>query len=76
MKKELNNYQETIEKVDELLKGNDLGDRNKTIESEKKEEELKMQKRYNEEKLIEEVKFQMCKKLVQETKKGRRNRRW
>ena len=56
MKKELNNYQEIIEKVDELLKGNDLGDR-------KKEEELKMQKRYNGEKLIEEIKFQMCNKI-------------
>ena len=56
MKKELNNYQEIIEKVDELLKGNDLGDR-------KKEEELKMQKRYNEEKLIEEIKFQMCNRI-------------
>ena len=63
MKKELNNYQEIIEKVDELLKGNDLGDRNKRIESEKKEEELKMQKRYNGEKLIEEIKFQMCNKI-------------
>ena len=63
MKKELNNYQEIIEKVDELLKGNDLGDRNKRIESEKKEEELKMQKRYNEEKLIEEIKFQMCNRI-------------
>ena len=63
MKKELNNYQEIIEKVDELLKDNDLGDRNKRIESEKKEEELKMQKRYNEEKLIEEIKFQMCNRI-------------
>ena len=27
-----------------------------------------MQKQYNEEKLIEEMKFQMCKKLEQETK--------
>ena len=63
MKKELNNYQEIIEKVDELLKGNDLGDRNKRIESEKKEEELKMQKRYNGEKLIEKIKFQMCNRI-------------
>ena len=35
------------------------------MESEKREEELRMQKRYNEDKLIEEIKFQMCKKLEQ-----------
>ena len=35
----------------------------------KQEEELRMQKRYNEEKLIEEMKSQpVCKKLEQETK--------
>ena len=38
------------------------------MESEKKEEELRMQKRYDEEKLIEEMKFQMHKKLEQEIK--------
>ena len=35
------------------------------MESEKREEELRMQKRYNEDKLIEEIKCQMCKKLEQ-----------
>ena len=38
------------------------------MESEKKEEELRMQKQYDEENLIEEMKFQMHKKLEQETK--------
>ena len=68
LKKELINSKEIIEKLDELLKEKELADCNKRMGSEKKEEELKMQERYNEEKLIEEMKFQMCKKLEQETK--------
>ena len=38
------------------------------MESQKKEEELRMQKRYNEEKLIEDIKLQVRKKLKQDTK--------
>ena len=53
--------------MDGLLKEKELADRNKRMDSEKKEEELRMQKRCNKEKLIEEVKFQMRKKLEQET---------
>ena len=68
LKKELNNYEEIIENLDRLLKEKELADPNKKTESEKKEDELRMQKRYNEEKLIYEMKFQMCKKLEQETK--------
>ena len=59
MKRELNNYEETVEKLDRLLKEKELADHNKRMESEKKEEELRMQKQYNKKKLIEEMKFQM-----------------
>ena len=41
LKRQLNNYEEIIEKLDRLLKGKELADRNKKIESEKKEEKLK-----------------------------------
>ena len=68
LKKELNNYEEIIEKLDGLLKEKPLADPNKKMESEQKEEELRIQKRYSKEKLIEEMKFQMRKKLEQETK--------
>ena len=68
LKRELNNYEEIVEKLDGLLKEKELADRNKRMENEKREEDLRMQKRYNEEKLIEEMKFQMRKKLEQETK--------
>ena len=68
LKRELNNYEELMEKLDGLLKEKELADPNKKMEREKKEEELRMQKQYNEEKLIEEMKFQMRKKLEQETK--------
>ena len=44
MKKELNNYEEIIEKLDELLKEKGFADYNKRIEIEKKEEELRLQK--------------------------------
>ena len=44
---------EIVEKSDGLLKEKELVDRNKRVESEKKEEELRMEKRYNEEKLTE-----------------------
>ena len=54
--------------MDELLKEKELADCNKRMESEKREEELRKQKWYNEDKLIEEMKFQMRKKLEQETK--------
>ena len=53
--------------MDELLKEKELADCNKRMESEKREE-LRKQKWYNEDKLIEEMKFQMRKKLEQETK--------
>ena len=56
MKRELNNYEEIVEKLDGLLKEKELADHNKRMESEKKEE-LRMQKQYNEKKLIEEMKF-------------------
>ena len=49
LKKELNNYEEIIENLDRLLKENELADPNKKMESEKKEDKLRMQKRYNEE---------------------------
>ena len=68
LRRELNNYEEIVEKLDGLLKEKEFVDRNKRMESEKKEEELRMEKRHNEEKLIEEMKFQMRKKLEQETK--------
>ena len=54
--------------MDELLKEKELADCNKRMESEKREEQLRKQKWYNEDKLIEEMKFQMRKKLEQETK--------
>ena len=54
--------------MDGLLKEKELADCNKKMENEKKEEELRMQKRHNEEKLIEEMKFQMHKKLEKKTK--------
>ena len=61
LKKELNNYEEIIEKLDGLLKEKELANRNKRMEREKKEEELRMQKRYKEEKVI--MRSQMRKKL-------------
>ena len=44
LKRELKNYEEIVEKLDGLLKEKELADGNKRMESEKKEEELRMQK--------------------------------
>ena len=63
-----------MEELDGLLKEKKLADPNQKMKSEKKEEELRMQKRYDEEKLIEEMKFQMRRKLEQETR-HRQNKR-
>ena len=57
LKRELNNYEEIVEKLDGLLKDKELSDRNKRMETEKKEEELRMQKRYNEEELTTKKRY-------------------
>ena len=52
LKRERNNYEQIKEKLDGLLKKKkELAHRNKEMESEKNEEELRKKKQYNEEKL-------------------------
>ena len=47
LREQLNNYEEIIEKLDGLLREKELADRNRSMKSEKKKQELRTQKQYN-----------------------------